>query len=189
MLFGKGLIDSSNDSNGLQLIKFKGFADEVSDEVERVQNFGMTSRPKANDPCIIASIGGNRDHSVCISIDSKDHRPKDLVEGETAYYNAFNCLIKLDSSGNINITPGAGNLVINGNSQITGNITMTGNLNITGALSVSGALTAGSIATSGGANLDTLKSDFDSHVTTYNTHVHSGVTTGAGISGGPQAPP
>lgn len=46
----------------------------------------------------------------------------------------------------------------------------------------------GDVTTKSGVSLDTLKADFDTQVTTYDAHLHGGVTTGLGSTGGPEDP-
>ncbi len=70
-------------------------------------------------------------------------------------------------------------------------IALIGAVNITGAATISGALTAASIAISGGGGLSasgniSTSGDVLAGGKSLKTHVHTGVTVGAGVSGPPQ---
>lgn len=102
----RAIIESVKDGEGIQTIKANLLAGESRDDIERFQNFGFSSNPKANSECVALSIGGNRDHLIIIVADDRQTRIKDLEPGEAAFYNAFNDFLKLtkdsDLEGTIN---------------------------------------------------------------------------------------
>lgn len=100
-MVGKAIIASVNDTTDLQTIKITGLADEVQDDVERLQNFGFTSNPPKKSEAIVLYIGGNRDHPVAITVDSSRERMKGLESGESAMYSSFDNHIHLKSDGSI----------------------------------------------------------------------------------------
>jgi len=85
----RGVVKAVNDSGGVQLLKISALADEVKDNVERVQQYGFTSNPKRGSESVAIAIGGNRGHLLIISVDDRSARPKDLAEGETALWSDF----------------------------------------------------------------------------------------------------
>jgi len=95
LMIGKALINTINDSGGIQIVQINLGNDELIDGVERVQNYGFTSHPEAGAEAIVAMIGGNRDHPVVIAADDSRYRPE-LAEGETAVYNKHGRIVKLE---------------------------------------------------------------------------------------------
>lgn len=87
LMIGRGVLLAVDSSKDIQLAKAGLLADEVKDKTEIFQHFGFTSNPPANSDLIFLSLGGNRDHGVIIASESRQHRFKDLVSGDTAIYN------------------------------------------------------------------------------------------------------
>ena len=99
-MVGKAVINAVNDTGDLQVIKIKSMHEETIEDVERIQEFGLTSNPPKNSEIVYIAVGGDKNNIIAIASDSSAHRPK-LETGETAIYNAHGVLIKLDKNGNI----------------------------------------------------------------------------------------
>lgn len=99
MMVGRCILTAVDNSKDFQELQVEALADEVLDNVERFQNFGHVSYPPNKSQCIILSVGGNREHSVCIAVDSKDHRLAGLSVGESALYDQQGNYVWLKSSG------------------------------------------------------------------------------------------
>lgn len=100
LMIARAVVNLVNDAGGLQLLQVNVLHGETRDEVERVQNFGLTSHPPAGSIPILAAVGGSRDHMVAVAVDSPEFRPKGLKPGETATYNAHGVLFYFDDQGN-----------------------------------------------------------------------------------------
>lgn len=87
-----------DDSTGIQRVQVTGLSG-ARDKVQRVQNFGLSSRPPVGARVIVLAIGGDHDNLVAIAVDDPDSRPKGLAEGETALYNAHGAVLLLDKDG------------------------------------------------------------------------------------------
>jgi len=85
-LFSRGKLSSSNDSGKVQKVKASLLAGELKDDMERLQEYGFTSRPPDNSEALILSIGGNRDHSIVINCNDRTYRINNLEKGEIAFY-------------------------------------------------------------------------------------------------------
>ena len=86
MLVSRGLLELVKDSNGIQLVKVNLLAGEARDNVERFQQYGLTSNPQPGAECIAIFQGGNREAGIIISIDDRRFRLKNLADGEVALY-------------------------------------------------------------------------------------------------------
>ena len=96
---GKFVIEAIDDSKGLQLGKITLLADEVLDQIERIQEYGFTSVPVKGCEGIAVFVGGNRGNGSIIATDDRRFRPKDLGEGDTAIYTKDGVIIKLLNGG------------------------------------------------------------------------------------------
>lgn len=145
----------------------------------RLLPYGLSSlEPEGYYVLVLNSQG---QEAVKLGIPSAmQHRLKGLKEGEVAIYNSktetyiiffkdgtffINCSGVID--GDVQVT---GDVQIDGNLNVDGNVTIGGTLGVTGATTMT-SVTCNSISING--------IDFSSHV-------HGGVTTGGGTTGGPQ---
>ncbi len=86
----RGVIESVKDDGGMQVVKATLLAGQTRDDIERFQNSGFTSNPLPNSECLVIAVGGNQDHLIVIADNDRTNRPKNLIPGESAQYNAFN---------------------------------------------------------------------------------------------------
>lgn len=76
-----------NDATKMQSLQIGILKNENRQGVERFQNYGFTSVPKAGAEAVVVSVGGNRDHSIVIAVDDRRYRLKALAAGEVAIYS------------------------------------------------------------------------------------------------------
>ncbi|MDP3715186.1 MAG: phage baseplate assembly protein V [Burkholderiales bacterium] len=84
---GRAVVTLVNDALKLQGVQVALLADEVRDNVERFQQYGLTSHPHPGAEAIVVSVGGNRNHPVVICVDDRRYRLKSLAPGEVALYS------------------------------------------------------------------------------------------------------
>jgi len=114
-MLSKAIVSLVNDSTNMQLIQIEILKDEVKDNVERVQDYGLTSFPRKGAEALIGFINGNKDHGVAIKVDDSRVRPKNLQEGEVVLYHESGSKIYMKSNGDINIES-AGKVTLDGDS-------------------------------------------------------------------------
>lgn len=202
MLISRGVVKLVNDSLKLQGVQIAAFADETLDDLERFQQYGLTSHPLPGAEAIVVSLGGTRSHSVVVAVDDRRFRLKNLAPGEVAMYSDEGDTIVLRRGRNIEVTAGtkvkvtspiaeviastkvllttpvvecSADLTVGGIATVAGQIVGQGGLAVSGG---SGATVAGDVAVTGGnvtADGIGLK-----------THVHGGVAAGTATTGAPQ---
>lgn len=168
----RGIVRLVNDALKLQEVQIALLADETSDQVERFQNYGITSVPLSGAEGVFLSVGGSRDHGVIIAIDDRRYRLKGLQPGEVALYDDQGQVIKLKRGKAIEITgcdtltatcavsvtldtpllTCTGNLQVDGNITVTGNATAIGNMqaaNVAAIAAITGATVAATTGISG----------------------------------------
>jgi len=142
-MISRAVVESIDDSMKMQIAKVSLLAGENRSGVERFQDYGFTSYPKAGAEGLAVCPQGNREHVILIKVDDRRFRLKALAEGEVALYTDEGDKIHLKRGGKIvvysdNIELGKANLekIINGETFQTlyNNHTHLGNLGVpTGA--------------------------------------------------------
>lgn len=153
MLIGRCVLLATNDAQGIQKINSQVLAGEILEDIERFQNYGMTSNPPSNSEGVILFPLGNREHGICVSVDNRQFRLKSLAQGEVAIYTDEGDKIHFKRGNIIEVA------------TETANITAT-NVNLTGDLSVTGNI----VAT---GNVSDATSSMQDMRDTYNTHTHN----------------
>lgn len=100
----KGLIKAVNDVTDIQVVKASTQYDEITDDIERVQNYGFSSNPPIDSESIVIYFGGNKDHGVVIACDSGSFRVKGLLSGEAVFYAQFGQELKHNADGTTSLT-------------------------------------------------------------------------------------
>lgn len=138
--------------------------------------YGMHSNPPADSYAITFAINGQNENRAALCY-KPDIRQKDLKPGETVFGNdVTGSRVFFDEDGNIIVNcENDENVTIKGACNITvdGDVTIVAPLvKVDGNFEVTGDTALGAVVTSSGTNIS-------------NDHKHSGVTTGAGITGDP----
>lgn len=89
LMVGRGVVKVVYDGtvSSLQAVQVTLLAEEVRDKVERLQNYGFTSNPKAGAECVVVFPAGDRGHGVIIAVDDRRYRVTGLAPGESAHYS------------------------------------------------------------------------------------------------------
>lgn len=146
MLVGRCVLLATNDTEGVQKIKASVMAGEIMENVERFQNYGLSSNVPSGAEGVIVFPLGNREHGICIALENRKFRLKDLKEGEVALYTDEGDTIIFKRGGKIEVNASSqvdvNSPVSNINSPITN---VSGNMNVGGDLIVTGDATAENI--------------------------------------------
>lgn len=170
LAIARAIIGQVNDSGGLQTVQISIQADVGRDQVERFQQYGMTSVPHAGAECVTLSVGGNTDHQVVINVDDRRYRMKGMKAGEMAIYDDLGQSVHLTREGIV--IRGAGLPI---RLTDTSGIELDADVHVTRGLRVDGDLDLrGSKATHNGTDIG-------------HQHKHGGVQEGDDISGTPVA--
>lgn len=108
LMVSRGVIRRVADGARAQLVQLSLLGDnagdeEVADEVEHVQPFGVSFVPPAGSEVVAISVGGNRDHVLAIGASSRAHRPTERDEGEGGLYTMSGWTVLCDAAGNVYI--------------------------------------------------------------------------------------
>lgn len=86
-----------------QNLQVKMHADESADNIERFQNYGVSSFPPAGSEAIVAALGGSLSGLVAIAVEDKKCRPKGEI-GDVFLYHLEGHKIRLTKDGKIILT-------------------------------------------------------------------------------------
>ena len=98
LAIGRCVLSIVDDSKGIQVVKLSLLAGEVQD-MERMQNYGFSSNPLPGAEGLAVFVGGNREHGICLVLDDRKFRIKNLQNGQVALYDAFGTNILLGNDG------------------------------------------------------------------------------------------
>lgn len=107
-MIGQALLDSANDGDEMQLVKFATDldsaptdGDDVQDGIERIQEYGITSNPPRGSEIVVLYPGGKKDSGLVIKVDSAEYRIQGLETGEVCIYSMHGQKILLRNDGDI----------------------------------------------------------------------------------------
>lgn len=86
LLVGRSILAAINDSEKTQKLQLKLLADEIATDVERFENYGLSSYPWEDAEALATFINGNRDHGIVIVVHDRRYRPDYLTQGEVVVF-------------------------------------------------------------------------------------------------------
>ena len=87
LLIGRAIVTYVDNSLMTQRVQLNLMAGEVASDVERFEEYGMTSHPLANSQALSLFINGNRAQCIVLCVHDRRYRPTDLASGEVALYS------------------------------------------------------------------------------------------------------
>lgn len=181
-LIGIGRITRVDDSGDLQLVQVtegatgSGYADRVTDQVQRVSEFGFASVPPLDSEVLVLNKGGDRSKPLAIATSHKPSRPKNMQPGDAGIYDVRGAKVTLTENGLLIDCAG-----LPATLQNTTTVTIGATDKIT--------LDAPSVECTGNFKADQLLTGDGTPVElgalrdAFNAHKHGGVQTGGGTSG------
>ncbi|EMO4249234.1 TPA: phage baseplate assembly protein [Citrobacter freundii] len=88
LMVDRAVVRMVTDSLGRQNLQIQSLADATNDDVERFQNYGLTTVPPPGSEAIVLALGGRRESLVAIAVEDKTCRPKGLDPGDVRLYHA-----------------------------------------------------------------------------------------------------
>ncbi len=97
----RGSIKIVNDALMCQGLQVELTSDRLSDEVERFEDYGLTSHPFVDAEVLCLTVGANAGHKVVARVNDRRHRPTDMAEGDVCLYTDKGERVYLDSGNDI----------------------------------------------------------------------------------------
>ncbi len=106
MMVARGLIQLIEDGGTRQSVQVQLLADEIAPDVERFQDYGLTSNPHPGAEAIFLAVVGSRTQGVVIRVEDRQYRLAGLASGEVALYDDLGQTVWLKRDGIYIDTPG-----------------------------------------------------------------------------------
>lgn len=163
LMIGRGVLKAVSDNANAQLCQVSLLDGELKSNVERVQNYGMTSVPPAGSLATVLFVGGDRSNGLIIAAENRKIRVKGLKAGEVAIYTDEGDEIYLKRGNEIafktkKMTVSAAAVDITAPA-----ITLNGAVSISETLDVTQNITAQAEIADQKGNLTEIRSIFDAH--------------------------
>lgn len=140
-----------------QNVQVQIHSDESADNIERFQNYGMSSVPPTGSEAILAALGGNLGNLVALAVEDKKVRPKGEI-GDVFLYHLEGHQIRLTKDGKIIIRAtdvifeAANSLtIISPETLVQGPLHVTGGISTDLGIFATGGITSASVV--GGSDL------------------------------------
>lgn len=172
----------------VRVLQVSSRADTAMDGVEHLEPYGFTSHPLPGAEALVANLGGNSGRAIVLLVNDRRHRIV-VNEGETAIYHNDGDVVHIKNGGEIHVKAAtkvfletplvecSTDLHVLGNAQIAGTALVSGAATLQAGLSIAGNTTStGNFTTTG---------DVVANGTSLDSHHHTNVQNGGGITGGP----
>lgn len=165
-LITRGVLTAKNAARKLRTIQCELFGGDVRDDVEDFEPYGLTCEPLPGAEVLCASIGGDREHTICVCHPDRRYRPTGLKNGEVCLYDWKGRKVFLSDDG-IRIEGVSDPVTIVTTATVTVDaplVKLTGNLEVAGNITAKG--TVNDLQGNGGSSMDAMRG-------VYNTHTHN----------------
>ena len=188
----RGTLNLVKSADNIQKAQVSGLADETLQDVELMQQFGLTSVPPAGTQVVVLPMGAETTHSIVIATENGSFRVKNLKSGETAVYDESGSTIILKQGRLIEIDCDILKITASTKVEISSPLVETdrvltaqGQINGNGGMAIqggSGASFTGNVTQTKGSF--TTDGDVTANGKSLINHIHSGDS--GGVTGKPQ---
>ncbi len=94
-LLSRAFVSKVNDSGGLQYARVQFSELESSENIVRIQPYGLSTVPDGKNESVVLCVNGVRGQSIIIAVDDSSSRPRNRAPGETVLYSKKGATISL----------------------------------------------------------------------------------------------
>lgn len=145
-MIGRAVVTYVSEDLQRQNLQLKMQTGESADNIERFQNYGMSSYPPLGSEAIVAALNGNLAKLVAIAVEAKQYRPQGDL-GDVFLYHLEGHNIRLTKDGKLLIT--ATDVIYNATNSFTiisPNTTVQGPLHVTENITTDADMIASNIS-------------------------------------------
>lgn len=110
LMIARAIVELVDDTKTCQTLQLTIRADQLRSDVERFQQYGMSSVPQAEAEALVVMVSGSTDHPIVLAVEDRRYRPTSLAEGEVCVYtlqNGIRVHCKADGTVLLGTTPTA----------------------------------------------------------------------------------
>ena len=85
--FSRVILENIDDAQKRQIVQASILHGELKDGIERMQQYGFSSVPLPGCEALAICIGGNKDHTVVIAAEHREHRKNEGEPGDVFVYH------------------------------------------------------------------------------------------------------
>jgi len=154
VLFTRGVVRLIEPATLMQSVQVEGLAGELMSGVEHFEAYGLTAHPHPGAEALLAALGGDRSHTVAVTVADRRYRLTNLAPGEVALYDDKGNVVHL-MRDKVKVTAVDHLEATAPTTLITSEVTIDGNLKVKGDITDRYATT--------GTTLEHVRSTYDSH--------------------------
>lgn len=98
-LAARATVTAKKGMRKLRTLQLLLLANDVRDDVEHCEPYGFTSEPHPGAEAVAISLGGDREHTLAVTVFDRRYRPADLADGEVVVYDSLGRKVYLSRSG------------------------------------------------------------------------------------------
>lgn len=87
LLLGRALISAASEQGGVGRVQVLGLDNELLEEVENPQHYGLASLPLPGSEVFVGFLAGERGHGFLVATGDRRYRPRDLEAGEVCVFS------------------------------------------------------------------------------------------------------
>ena len=165
-LVSRGMVSLIDPNQLMQMLQVELLDGEVLDDVEHFEGYGLTAHAPDDSEVLTASLNGQRNHTVAISVANRNFRMKGLAKGEVALYTDEGDVIHFKRDNHIyadamnKITAKAPNVDITASIKVS---MTTPHCDITGKLTVGQTIDAGGDISDATSSMQGMRDVYDGH--------------------------
>lgn len=131
LIVGRCVLTATRYKDGEMLSDIGLVADEKRRNVELMQQYGFSSRPKGDVDGVAIFVGGSRENGVVIA--TRGECPE-LKPGEVMVHSPFGSSIKLKEDGSVEVVTSSKKIKFVGDIETTGKVTVGGGIEAGGTI-------------------------------------------------------
>lgn len=99
----RGAVELVKDSLKTQRVQVTLLADEVVDDVEHMQPYGLSFTPAVGSEVLALAVGGSRTHTIAVCIQNPDERPTNVPPQTGGLYTKREWRVYIDAGGIVHL--------------------------------------------------------------------------------------
>jgi phage baseplate assembly protein V len=111
---GRGTLKTSDNSKSTAKMQGEFLKDEIISDIEKMEDYGFSSRPEEGAQIVAIFIDGNREQGLVVRSHDRRYRPVDLQPGEACMYHKDGSRVTMKANGDIelDVTGSGGNIIL-----------------------------------------------------------------------------
>lgn len=98
-LLSRGRVTGADGNKPMRTLQLELLSSDARDNVEHMEPYGFTSEPFVESEALAASLSGDRNHTVVITVADRRYRLKALKQGEVAIFDDQHRKVHLTRDG------------------------------------------------------------------------------------------